>query len=219
MRKPRICAVIASANIKAVEASSEMADIFEVRIDLIGQGWKTLAATLRKPWIATNRLSGEGGGWIEGDARCKEELLLAIQMGAGMVDLDISTPGLAEFLQTIKGRVECIISYHNYETTPPFENLAGIVRAEIAAGADICKVATTATVFSDNLTVLRLIREFPASRLVTLAMGTTGQPSRLMGPLAGAEFTYAAIESGQQSAPGQLPFDDLYHLYRMIQHD
>jgi 3-dehydroquinate dehydratase type I len=91
-----------------------------------------------------------------------------------------------------------------------------VVLTELAAGADICKVATTAATFSDNLTVLRLIREFPASRLVALAMGSAGQPSRLLGPLAGAEFTYAALTSGQESAPGQLPLAETYHLYRML---
>ena len=216
MKKPRICAVLTSEEIGVLEASAEMADLFEVRIDLIGPHWKTLATALHKPWIATNRLPGEGGRWTEGETRRKEELVEALCLGASMVDIDLSTPDMAEFVPVIKEKAECIISYHNYKATPRFNDLKTIVQAELAAGADICKIATTATDFSDNLAVLGLIREFPSSRLVVMAMGSAGQPSRLLGPLAGGEFTYAAVTRGQESAPGQLPLAETYHLYRML---
>jgi 3-dehydroquinate dehydratase type I len=216
MKRPHICAVLTSSDTGVLEACAEMADLFELRIDLIGAGWRVVAAAIHKPWIATLRLIEEGGGWSQGEARRKEELVAALQAGAAMVDVDISMPGLAEFVPIIRRKAECIISYHNYNATPALGDLKAVILAELAAGADICKVATTATTFSDNLTVLRLIREFPASRLVALAMGSAGQPSRLLGPLAGGEFTYAALASGQESAPGQLPLAETYHIYRML---
>ncbi len=216
MKNPRICAVLTSADLGHVEACSEMADLFELRLDMIGPGWRKVAAAVHKPWIATLRLKEEGGRWPLDETRRKEELLAALQAGAAMVDVDISMPGLTEFVPHIKRKAGCIISYHNYYATPHFEILREVVVAELSAGADICKIATTAASFEDNLTVLRLMREFPESRLVALAMGNAGQPSRLLGPLAGGEFTYAALTGGGESAPGQLPLAETYHLYRML---
>jgi 3-dehydroquinate dehydratase-1 len=216
MIKPRICAVLTSAETGILEACSQMADLYELRMDLIGPGWKEVAAAIHKPWIATLRMGEEGSGWLQGEERRKEELIAALQAGAAMVDVDISMPGLAEFVPVIKRKAECIVSYHNYNDTPPFERLKEVVEAELAAGADICKIATTAGSSSDNLTVLRLIGEFPGLRMIALAMGSAGQPSRLLGPLAGAEFAYAAVASGQESAPGQLPLAETFYLYRML---
>ena len=59
----RICAVITANDPEAVREVEPLADLFEVRIDLIGEGWQSLVKTLRKPWIACNRLADEGGKW------------------------------------------------------------------------------------------------------------------------------------------------------------
>ena len=55
MIKPRICAVITGSDMEAVTKAEGLADLFEVRIDLIGSKWQQVAAGLRKPWIAANR--------------------------------------------------------------------------------------------------------------------------------------------------------------------
>ena len=77
MNKPRICAVIKDKE-AAVAGIEPLADLFELRIDLVGDGWEDIAGRLTKPWIATNRLAGEGGRWGESEARRKEELLKAL---------------------------------------------------------------------------------------------------------------------------------------------
>jgi len=116
----------------------------------------------------------------------------------------------------IKKRAKCLLSFHELEKTPPLDNLKKIVKRQLDAGADICKVVTTAQKFEDNLTVLKLIPEFPEARIVTFAMGPLGLPSRILSPLVGGDFTYAAIEKGRESAPGQVTVDDLHKLYQMV---
>lgn len=216
MRRPRICAVITRPDLRAVREAEEQADLFEVRIDLIGPEWKALARSLTKPWIATNRLAAEGGHWQESEARRQEELLKALALGAYAVDMELATPGLERLVPVVRRVAQCLISYHNPVMTPSLEALRRVVRDELSAGADICKVVTTACGFEDNLTVLSLISEFAESRVIALAMGPEGQASRLLCPLLGGELTYGAVSRGQESATGQPAVAELAQLYRMM---
>ncbi len=216
MKKPRICAVIVNRDLVAIKEVEPLVELFEVRIDLIGDGWQEVASQLEKPWIACNRMAQEGGSWRDSEARRKEELLKAIQMGTDIVDIELATTNLERVVSLIKKRAKCLLSFHELEKTPALESLKKIVNRQLAAGADICKVVTTAQRFEDNLTVLKLIREFPKTIIVSFAMGPFGLPSRILSPLVGGDFTYAAIEKGAESAPGQVTVANLYNLYQMV---
>ena len=215
MKKPRICAVIVDSDIDAVKEIEPLADLFEVRIDIIGDGWQELVRQLEKPWIATNRTIDEGGKWQGNEARRIEGLLQAIELGADMVDVEFRTKNLVNIVPLVKKRVKCILSFHDLEKTPPLEEMKGVVKRQLKAGADICKVVTTAKEFEDNLAVLQLISEFPENKMVAFAMGQTGQISRILGPLVGADFTYASIEKGKESAPGQMALRELINVYQI----
>lgn len=215
MKEQQICAVITNKDTPLDELGG-MASLFEVRIDLIGQGWEEIAAALPSPWIATNRLASEGGQWQESEARRKEEQLKALHMGADIIDIELATPNLENAVGIIKKTAKCLISYHNLEKTPPLEELKKVVSRQIAAGADICKVVTTAHCLEDNLTVLKLIGEFPEQKIVAFAMGAEGTLSRVLSPLAGGQFTFAAAVKGEESANGQFTVAELYNIYEMI---
>jgi 3-dehydroquinate dehydratase type I len=101
-------------------------------------------------------------------------------------------------------------------STPPLEGLKKIVARQLAAGADIVKVVTAAGSFEDNFTVLKLIGEFPNDRIIAFCMGAEGRLSRILCPLLGGQFTYAAITEGGQSASGQLTVSQLASLYNMV---
>ncbi|UCG10245.1 MAG: type I 3-dehydroquinate dehydratase [Dehalococcoidia bacterium] len=219
MKRPRICAVIVNNEIEAVKRAEPLVNLFEVRIDLIGAGWTELAKQLKKPWIACNRCAEEGGSWAGSEARRREELLRAVELGADMVDIELITGNLKEMVAMIKRKAKCLISCHDFKETPPLERLREIVKKEIAAGADIGKVVTTAQKFQDNLTVLQLIADFPQSRIVSFAMGGLGTVSRILCPLLGGEFSYAAIKEGSESAAGQITAADLSKIYRMLKNE
>src|SRR3972149_3642215 len=175
VNKPRICAVIVNTDLKAIQEVEPLADLFEVRIDIIGDGWQEPVKKLKKPWIATNRTMDEGGKWTGTEARRIEALLQAIALGAKMVDIEFKTKNLENIVPLVKKRVKCILSFHNLENTPSYEELKGIVQKQLKAGADICKVVTTAREFEDNLTVLRLVSEFSKHKIVSFAMGQAGE--------------------------------------------
>jgi len=216
MNTPRICAVIVNNDLEAAKEVEPLVDLFEVRIDLIGDGWQELVKQFRKPWIACNRSAAEGGQWQGNEARRIEKLLQAIELGANIVDVELRTKNLDRVVQLIKKRTTCLLSFHDLEKTPPFEEMKEIVQRELKAGADICKIVTTAQVFEDNLTILQLIAEFPGVELVSFAMGPLGFTSRILCPLVGGEFIYASIEKGKESAQGQITVGDLIKIYEMI---
>ena len=87
---------------------------------------------------------------------------------------------------------------------------------QIAAGADICKVVTTARCFNDNLTVLKLANRFTIDNIVTFAMGEEGRLSRIMSPICGGYFTFASVTDGKESAAGQMPVEEINKIYGLI---
>jgi len=194
-----------------------LVDLFEVRIDLIGEGWRELAGQLRKPWIACNRSPDEGGGWMGSEAERREELLRALELGAEIIDLELMTGNLEEMVALIRQRAQCLLSFHDLEGTPPLSRMREMVQKQLEAGADICKVVTTARKFEDNLKVLELISEFPQNRVVSFAMGPLGFASRVLSPLVGGDFVYASVEVGREAASGQITVRDLKQIYTMVE--
>jgi 3-dehydroquinate dehydratase I len=214
---PKICVALVNDDLADLGTILPLVDMFEVRIDLIGPGWRQVAVQLNKPWIACARRADEGGKWKGKEAERINELLDAVKLGAAIVDVELATPSLLNFVKEIKGKAKCLISYHNVKATPPLDTLRQIVNRQLAAGADICKVVTTARSFADNLTVLDLIAAFsPKYKIVAFAMGTKGQFSRILCPLVGGYFTYASVGEGKESADGQLTVKDLREIYRML---
>ena len=216
MKRPRICAVIVSKDLEAIRAIEQFIELFEVRIDLIGDGWQELVRQLNKPWIACNRSAEEGGKWEEDEARRIDELLKAIELGADMVDIELETRNLEEAIPLIKKRAKCLLSFHELGKTPSLDRMRGIVERQLEAGADVCKVITTAQRFEDNLAVLQLIANFPKTKMVSFAMGPLGLASRILCPLVGGDFTYASTEKGKESAPGQITVRDLRKIYEIM---
>lgn len=216
MKKAGICAVVVNNNLQAIKEAEPFADLFELRIDLIGEGWQNLVRKLGKPWLATNRPEAEGGRWQGPEARRIESLLYAVEFGAAIVDIEINTPNLENIARMIRKRTKLLLSYHDMERTPPFEDLKRIVQKQLNAGADICKVVSTAREPEDNLTALKLIRDFPDAKIISFAMGTLGMLSRVLCPLAGGEFTYASVVKGKESAAGQMTVSEMRNIYGMV---
>jgi len=216
MRKPTICASIINNDLTVIKAAEPLVDFFEVRIDIIGDGWQDVAQQLKKPWIACNRIKVDGGSWQGSEARRKEELLKAVQLGASIIDIELSTPNLSKIVPLVKKRSKCLLSFHDFEETLPSEALRKIVKRQLEAGADICKVITYATNAEDNLTILKLILDFPEHDIIAFAMGPLGLSSRILSPLVGGYITYTSINRDVQSAPGQMTASQIHNLYKMV---
>ena len=216
MKKPRICAAIVNNDLESVKKIEPVVDLLEVRIDLIGNDWPKVVKQLEKPWIGCNRHPDEGGKWNRDEAGRIDELLKAIELGADIIDIELRTADLEGIIPLIKKKAKCLLSFHDFDGTPPLEEMKDIVQRQLDAGADICKIVATARSFEDNLTTLQIIAAFPRIRLVSFAMGAVGLLSRVLCPLAGGDFTYASIERGRESAPGQITVDDMIKIYEIM---
>ncbi len=219
MRRIRICASVTENNYDIAAGIESFVDFYELRLDLIGNGWQEWVGKLNKPWIACNRLPEEGGKWSGTEAERTAKLYEAVELGARIVDIEMRTENLGDIIGRLKKKkVQCLISMHNIIETPDLDELKRIVHREVAKGADICKVATTAKRFEDNLTVLRLFPLFRGVKLVALTMGDVGVSSRVLSPMLGGYFTYASIMEGKESAPGQLTAAYLRSFYEAARH-
>jgi 3-dehydroquinate dehydratase I len=217
MNRIKICATVTVDDFDLISGIDRFVDLYEIRIDLIGDGWQEWVGKLQRPWIATNRLLSEGGKWKGNEADRIAKLMEAVKLGARIVDIELGTNDLNDVVPEIKkNKIECLISTHNLQETPSFDDLAAVVKQEMAAGADICKIVTTAKRFEDNMTMLRLFETFKGVKVVAFAMGSLGIVSRVLSPIVGGYFTYASVVENRESASGQLTATYLRSLYEAI---
>jgi 3-dehydroquinate dehydratase/shikimate dehydrogenase len=153
--------------------------------------------------------AGRFNGSIEEQIRILE---CAVRAGAQAVDVEIETAEAApEKLSALRGRAQLIVSYHNYDGTPTVDTvLARLARIP----ADAYKLVTTARKPSDVARVLALARAHPKLRLILLAMGELGFPTRVLAPAFGCLYSYAAPMAAEGTAAGQVCARQLRHLYR-----
>jgi 3-dehydroquinate dehydratase/shikimate dehydrogenase len=138
---------------------------------------------------------------------------LAVRNGAHAIDIEIETAEAApDRLNHFRGRAQVIVSYHNYEATPPMDT---VVNRIMRVQADAYKVVTTARKPSDNVRVLAAAKAFPKVRMIVLAMGELGFPTRVLSPVFGGAYTYAAPICAQGTATGQVSARFLRNLYRV----
>jgi 3-dehydroquinate dehydratase/shikimate dehydrogenase len=137
----------------------------------------------------------------------------AIEGGAQAVDIEIeSAENCIEKLEALRSQARLVISYHNYGGTPPLD---AVMRRMTRIPADGYKIVTTAKKPSDNARVLALAKAHAKTPTIVLAMGETGFPTRVLSPAAGGLYTYAAPNSAEGTASGQICAHQLRHLYRV----
>lgn len=137
----------------------------------------------------------------------------AVRHGAHAIDVEIETAEMApERLSQFRGRTQVILSYHNFEATPPMDT---VVNRMLRIPADAYKVVTTARKPSDNVRVLAAAKALTKHRMIVLAMGELGFPTRVLSPVFGGIYTYAAPLYAEGTAAGQVSARYLRHLYRV----
>jgi len=201
-------------------AEDQRADLIEVRLDSLRKhsGLADIAGCGRVPMIATNRSAECHGKFRGSETERKQILLNAAENGFEYVDVELSTSKLGSIVSDVHGMgVKSIVSSHDFNKTPSLPEIEEILRKEIASGADICKVVTTAKSVKDNLTVLNFLSKASKSaKTVCFSMGKLGKISRLLSPLFGGFFTFASLEKGEETASGQLTIQEMRAAYEAL---
>jgi len=228
--KPRICVSIAAkipSEIRSMirRAEDAEADLIEIRLDYLNTNLSSAENLLENfvkessvPMIATNRQYEQGGLKPQNENTRIRILIQAAEAGFKYVDVELTSAKLEALLEEIRSYgAEPIISFHDFEKTPPLKDMERIIRSEIEARAEICKLVTTARDIEDNLECLLLTRKMSRlTKIVCFAMGQKGLISRLLSPIFGGYFTFASLDEDLKTAPGQLSIDDLKMLYAKL---
>lgn len=223
--KPKICVSLSSEdphelyrNAQRAEALS--ADLLEVRLDRLYDydGISKIGGAVKIPIVATNRPVSERGSFSRSESERLRLLMDAVEGGAAYVDLESSTQNIGKVIDIFrKANAKIILSHHDHSRTPKSSELKSTLVMLQKSKPDISKIVTTAQSPEDNLTVLGLLRtNHEASPLVSFAMGRPGVWSRLLSPFYGAPFTYASLERGLETAPGQPSISELRQIYQIL---
>jgi 3-dehydroquinate dehydratase/shikimate dehydrogenase len=226
-----MCVAIQAASpaelIERAAAALQDANFLEFRLDALPEPAEALdavheflAAHRDVIAIATCRRKPNGGSFAGSLAAELELLGKAAEAGCQIVDLEVESAEVASPAQLEAFRTglreagaALLVSFHDFTGTPNLDQAASRIEA---FHPEFVKVVSTALTLADNLAVLRLIHERSLSaRIVAIAMGEEGIVSRVLGPRAGASFTFASSGNGAETAPGQVSARTLRDLYRV----
>ena len=221
----KICVSILPKNIaEAIDliakAEGEGADFVEVRMDCLEEtrNLSDLPKITRLPLIATKKLHSEKGHFGGSETERQQTLINASKAGFTFVDVDFFSPKRSETIAKLKQlNQKIVISYHKFDGILNVSSLEKILDEQINNGADICKIVLTAKQIEDNLSVLNFISfASTKAKLVCFCMGEQGRTSRLLSPAFGAFFTFAALDSNNQTAAGQMSIKEMKAAYKLL---
>ena len=221
----RICVSIIPKNAADAQsligkAEHAQADLIEVRLDGLEEtrNLSDLTKNTKIPLIATNKLQAEKGCFLGTETERQQTLLNAAKAGFQYVDVDFFSPKRSETITELKALgAKPIVSYHKFDGILTVSALERILDEQIASGAGVCKIVLTAKQIEDNLPILSFVSFASAkAKLVCFCMGKAGRISRLLSPVFGACFTFAALEQGSETALGQMSIAEMRSAYKLL---
>ena len=221
----RICvSILPKNNVEALslieKAEKAKADLIEVRLDCleISRHLSDISASTKIPLIATNKLQSETGFFDGTDSERQQTILKAAKNGFEYVDVDLLSPKHKELISQLKMLgAKPIVSYHKFDGALNVSAMEKVLDEEIASGASICKIVTTAKQVEDTLPALSFV-SFASrkAKLVCFCMGEHGKVSRLLSPVFGAFLTFASLDEGDETAAGQMTIQEMRAAYGLL---
>jgi 3-dehydroquinate dehydratase type I len=207
--------------LRLIERAEESnADLIEVRLDCLKDHRKLadLATHGKTPKIATNKPRSCQGYFSGTETEQLQILFSAAENGFEYVDVELTHAKLKDTIRELKSLgVKPIVSFHDFAQTLSLQRLNSVLEREIASGAGVCKIVTTAKRIEDNLTILNFTSAAcRRAKTVSFAMGELGRVSRLLSPLFGGYFTFASLERGSETAAGQMTVQEMKAAYELL---
>ena len=219
---PKICVsvlpkTVPEALLLIEKAEDAHADFIEIRLDRLEdclgnqRGIADIAAHGKTLKIATDKASRT-------ETEHQQLLIDAAKGGFDYVDVELSTPKLEALVKELKALgAKPIVSFHKFDGSLSVQELNSVLEREIASGAEVCKIVTTAERMEDNLTALNFTSVASTkAKVVCFCMGELGKISRLLSPLFGGFFTFASLELGNETASGQLTIQEMKAAYKLL---
>jgi 3-dehydroquinate dehydratase type I len=203
------------------KAEKAQADLIEVRLDFLeaSRNLSDVVKSTKIPLIATNKLLSENGNFAGTETERQQTLFNAAKNDFEYVDVDLSSPKHKETIDKLKLLgAKPIVSYHKFDGALSISEMEKVLEQEIASGASVCKIITTAKQIEDNLTALNFVSTMSSkTKLVCFCMGELGKVSRLLSPMFGAFFTFASLQQGNETAVGQMTIQEMKAAYDLLE--
>ncbi len=201
-----------------IKRARPLADVIEVRFDCLRldqfESLRSQISDLKfeRPLLATFRSADEGG---RSTATFDERSGFWQRIGADFwaIDLERDIVGIAN------GSANSIVSFHDIDGVP--SNIGEIYKELISHNGDLVKVAATASDIVDTIPVWGLLERARSEgrQIIPISMGEAGKWTRILGLAYGAFMTYASLDTGRETADGQITAKDLIEIYRVKELD
>lgn len=228
---PKMCVPITGKTTEEVAeqanlAKHSVAEIVEWRADLFSESEEIeeimetldmIAGILPEKILLFTFRSVEEGGSRPVSLKMYHDLCLTAASTQKVDLMDIEF-GKVEFLgrkfvQDLKIQgAKIIMSSHDYKETPEDATMIYRIGVMNQFGADIGKIAAMPHSLEDVLRMMNIVskaRAFNELPIATISMGDLGKITRIAGEVTGSVLTFGSLENGQNSAPGQIPIDEL----------
>ena len=164
--------------------------------------------------VATCRRTADGGRFPGTPADELAILTAAATAGFRVVDLPIDAAEAIDLAPLRATGVALLLSHHDFTTTPDL--LEPILERALRLNPDLVKIVPTARTLTDSLTLIQFLeRNSDRVSLVGISMGDAGLVTRVLGLRAGSLFTFAAADTGEPTAPGQVSAHTLLETFRL----
>lgn len=213
MSKTKIAVPIAKKTVQealnqAYKAIDLGADILEIRIDALEDNNNeiiNLFKSINFPLIATNR-SFKEGGLSKKQYTDRIQLLQQVAPYTDYIDIELNSnekdiKNIQEFSKNNDKTI--IISYHDFQKTPPLEDLIKLVEKSkkyCNNEKDIVKLALMPKENIDTINMMKLMIKYPNG--IFISMGELGENTRVIASILESPLVFASID--EKTAPGQI---------------
>lgn len=234
---PKICVPIVGRTVEELiqecrYLQDKPYDVVELRIDFLADVTSLPAvgealAAVRKELpdsalLFTFRTKEEGGETAVPEAYYFELIQYAVASGkVDAVDVEYfrNRDSICQTLAVAKEHgVTVVMSNHDFEKTPSFDEITGRLIGMKQLGADVAKLACMPNSAKDVLTLLSATEavkaQYPDEPIITMSMGKLGVISRISGELFGSALTFGSAKKA--SAPGQLEVTALQQILQIL---
>ncbi|WP_379131992.1 type I 3-dehydroquinate dehydratase [Paenibacillus sp. sgz500958] len=234
---PKICVPLTGVTLSELKQEAEaikdiLPDLVEWRVDFYEQvedmdavveALGAIRSILPElPLLFTFRSAKEGGQKQVSEAYYTALNKAAAESGlADLVDVELFSGDevISEIVATAHAcMVPVVISNHDFNGTPPKEELVARLRRARELGADLPKIAVMPKHASDVLTLLdatlTMKEQYADCPLITMSMSGEGAISRLAGEVFGSAVTFGS--AGKPSAPGQIDAGELRKVLNLL---
>lgn len=183
-------------------------DLIELRLDRFDKApdLKELLEHKSKPVIISCRRTRDGGAWQGSEADRLALLRQAIVSKADYVEIELD---VAEQIRPFPP-AKRVISYTNLQETPA--DIADIYQQARLKSPDVIKLVTQARTPEEAWPLLQIVAQSKVPTVV-VGLGKPGIMLIVLGKRVGAPWTYAALERGMETYPGQPTVRDLETIY------